>query len=433
MKIIRFFSLMTLVASIGFMSCQQGDNSDNNSDYNDDLASPNPVLDFTNINIPNPTFSSESGNIIRIDMAGILHPLIKDWIELVGTSTSTSPTLRASGIDLKAYIYIEVDGTSKCVPNNGVGVINNSESSSTNRSADIVFLVDNSGSMDEEAEGVAQSIKDFADYLTQQKYDVKFGCVGYGYNSDTSIYGAINLTNADSLSNYLDRSYGRDRTVGYSGSDASTLQSLADSYSSYNYGGECGVLAFRFADENFKLSAANTSRVYVNFTDEPNQPCGNAKYSIKYTSDPSKWINQSSIIHTVFSDPDTATVCQRSVGYNWLDGYYERPWLMSDSTGGTTLFTDPSFMTIRSGGAVNVSSSMRASSSGYISLLDLPVTGALVHSYIIRFKNTSTVSDGAHEVKITIQSADKSVQGEKVFKNVTFGSSGSFNGGHKLF
>jgi hypothetical protein len=123
------------------------------------------------------------------------------------------------------------------------------------------------------------------------------------------------------------------------------------------------------------------------------------------------------IIHTVFSE-DTTKTSKR------LSNTQERPWKLSDHTGGITVFTDPYFTTIISGGA-KVSSAMRAAktaSSGYISLLDLPVTGAMIHSYIVRFKNNSTVPDGQHEVKITIQSADKLVQGEKIFKNVTFGN-----------
>jgi hypothetical protein len=92
---------------------------------------------------------------------------------------------------------------------------------------------------------------------------------------------------------------------------------------------------------------------------------------------------------------------------------------MSEYTGGTTLFVDPYFTTIRSGGAAP-SASMRATYNEHISLTVLPVTGAMVNSSIVRFKNTSTVPNGEHEVKITIQSADKLVQGEKVFTNVTF-------------
>jgi len=421
MKKFKMFTILTLIVSAFVLTgCYtEGDTTRNDSVYNDALASQNPKLDFTNINIPNPTFTSESGNIVRMDMAGILSPVTKDWLELVGTSTTSSSLLRAGSLGEKAKVYVEVDGKDKFI------LIELPDSTNKNSLVDLVFLVDNSGSMSEEADAVAEQIIGYADYLSEQRSDMdfRFGCVGYGYNSDTKIYGAINITDVNSLSSYLNRAgtYGVNRTVGYGGSYATELQQKANSYSAS--GGECGVLAFRYADENFNFRS-KASIFYVNFTDEPNQPGGNVAWSVDYTKDPSIWKNPyNGTIHTVFSDPDTTTICQRTQLYcnYWLDSYVERPWLMSDYSGGTIIFTDPTFTTFRAGD-INPAASMRAASNGSISLTSLPVTGAMVYSSIIRFKNTSKVPDGEHEVKITIQTNDKSVQGEKVFKNVTFGN-----------
>ena len=68
--------------------------------------------------------------------------------------------------------------------------------------ADIVFCVDNSGSMGEEADSVAASIIEFANFLQASGLDVKFAVVGY----DSYPNGGINFTNAQTISSYLNRS-----------------------------------------------------------------------------------------------------------------------------------------------------------------------------------------------------------------------------------
>jgi len=384
-KIIQIFSLIAFAATVGLVSCEKDPTSKMDSVYNDALASPNPTLNFTNIFIPNPNFSTEEGKIVRMDISGIMNPVTKEWLELVGTNTE-NPSAQ------KIKISVEVDGKPKFV------IVWNSDPTNRNNLVDYVFLVDNSGSMDEESNAVAEQIVEYATYLSGQGLDIRYGCVGYSYNSDPKIYGAINMTDADSLSTYLNRNRGRDRTVGYAGSDANILQSLANSSYSYHGSEECGVLAFRFADEQFEFRPSADIH-YINFTDEPTR-APNANLSVEYTKDKSKWKQQRGTIHTVFSGATTFT-------------RDEKPWKMSEYTGGTTLFVDPTFTTTIEGDS--------------ISLLTLPVTSVILNVYsTIRFKNTSTVPDGQHEVKITIQSADKSVQGEKVFKNVTFGNRGNY-------
>ena len=75
---------------------------------------------------------------------------------------------------------------------------------------------------------------------------------------------------------------------------------------------------------------------------------------------------------------------------------------MSTYTGGTSKDVDPYFSNA--------------------TLEDLPVTGAMQNSYIIRFTNIEDKMDGQpHTVKITVQSADKAVKAVKTF-NVVFGN-----------
>jgi len=387
-KIISILSLIAFIAIVGLISCEKYSTSKiDDSVYNDALALPNPKLAFKNINIPNPTFSSE-GDIVRMSIAGIMNPITNEWLKLFGTSPTTSWAQHATGRVGK--VYVEVDGEPKFI------LISLPDPTDKNV-IDYVFLVDNSGSMAEEADAVADNIVEYAKYLSAAGLDIRYGCVGYGGSSGTNgVIGALNLTDPASINAYLNRSgiYGINRTVGFSGIDSATLHLASNNYK--RSPDECGTEAFRFADENFTFRN-DASIFYVNFTDEPNQPGGYVELSVEYTKDPSKWIQQRGTIHTVFS-ADTTFV---HVPYR-----NEKPWLMSEYTGGTTLFVNSSFTT---------------PDGTPISLTSLPVTDAMLNTSIIRFKNTSKVPNGSHRVKITIQSADKLVQGEKILENVTFG------------
>ena len=69
---------------------------------------------------------------------------------------------------------------------------------------------------------------------------------------------------------------------------------------------------------------------------------------------------------------------------------------ISEYTGGTVLYASSDF-------------------SG-VTLTSLPVTGAMQNSYVIRFTNVGEFMDGqAHEVRITILSADGRTRAERTF------------------
>ena len=53
---------------------------------------------------------------------------------------------------------------------------------------------------------------------------------------------------------------------------------------------------------------------------------------------------------------------------------------------------------------------------------DLPVTGAITNSYILRLNLTEDMLSGTHTVKITILTKDGAVKGEQIYENVTFGA-----------
>lgn len=328
----------------------------------DNDADPNPIIGETTTNIPNIQYSvvEEDGSaVMRIDMTGVQGNSLGDWLRLLGTNEPGQ------------NVWVEVDGQSK-----GIRVYNTSDNQGQRvLPVDIVFLVDNSGSMSEEADVLARDITDWAQSLERSQLDVRFGCVGY----DGEITGEVDVTSYSTLAGWLNRTGypGTNRTVGF---NEIYLQNYA---SAYRTGGsssnECGMAALWFAADHFSWRK-NASRVFVNFTDEPNQPAGIERFSVESLL--SDWDTSLGTIHTVFSGGK-----ENSREYNYL---------MSQYTGGTVINTDGKFTGV--------------------TLSSLPVTGALQNSYVIRFTNIEDLFDGLpHEVKITIVSTDGAVMAERIF------------------
>ncbi len=386
MKTFYLFSIACagmLFTSTALTSCSSDDDPEEQEEVTDHYAGipddgdadPNPNVDNNTTNIPNIVCNTEYENgvpVIRIDMTGIQESLGNEWLRLYGTGSD------------KQNVWVEVDGKPK-----GISVRNTADDNDGNAKvvADLVFLVDNSGSMSEEADAIARDITSWSNMLSRSGLDMKFGIVGY----EGAITGALNITTADKLAEFLNYSYGTNRTYHFGGPDASVLQSKTDNY--YTYYNECGTAALRFADEQFAFrNGAN--RIYVNFTDEPNQPSGNKEFSVEYVSTQENWNTAKGTIHTVYSDTykDFAERQYQS----------EYPWRMSEYTGGTIIYCDPYF--------------------NDVTLTNLPVTGAMQNSYIIRFTNIANLMDGkTHDVKITILTKDGKTMAEKTF-SVTFAS-----------
>lgn len=349
----------------------------------DEDAEPNPVIEGDNTtNIPNIQYTlvEEDGSIVcRVDMTGVQGVNSGDWMYLLGTNEPGQ------------NVWVEVDGVPK-----GIKIYNTSDNESQRvLPVDLVFLVDNSGSMSEEADVIARDIAAWTQALSRSSLDIRFGCVGYGGNVGSNNYsylqsgygvtGALNLTDSDVLNAFFNRTSGTARTKGYYGADQQHLASIA-SQSLYNKaGGECGVQALRFADEHFSFRTGS-NRIYVNFTDDANYHGNSDELKVKYLKS-DKWNSSKGTIHTVFSGSRSSAQAR---------SYGDAPWLMSDITGGTILYADGNFTGV--------------------TLSSLPITGALQNSYVIRFTNVEELIDGQpHELKITILSADGSVRAERIF------------------
>ena len=384
-KYYNIFAFLFLMAITLFPSCI-GDGEDtivlesgNTTGIpSDDLADENPEIGSSTTYIPNIQYILETDGtdaIVRIDMTGIQDAHTLDWLRLIGTAQNGQ------------NIWLSVDGHPK-----GILVYNNADENEDNQTfaVDLVFLVDNSGSMSEEADAIARDIISWAQTLESSNLDIQFGCVGYSVDGD--INGAINLTDANTLGTYLNRTTGTDRTEGFAGLDALDLRNAA---ASYRVSDECGAMALRYADANLKFRN-NSNRLYVNFTDEPNQPNYKMEYSVSYFADQNNWDTHQGTVHTVFSADTTFT--ERAY-------YKEKPWRISQYTGGSILVAPSDF-------------------SG-VTLASLPVTGAMTNSYIIRFTNIEEFMDGQpHLVKITILSEDGYTRAEKIFY-MNFGTSSS--------
>ena len=222
----------------------------------DSQATPNPDVVNTTTNIPNINTTIDYVNgtpIIRVDMTGVKNPDGTEWIRLYGTG------------DPNQNVWLEVDDRPK-----GFDVYNNADSNHDKAiMTDVVFTVDNSGSMSEEADAIARDIVSWSTLLSNSGLNARFGVVGY----DGRITGANNLTDVDSLKAYLNHGTGTTRTRHFGGNDASLLSSKASDYFLNSNVDECGVAAIRFANDLFSFRTG-ANRIYVNFTDEPNFPCG---------------------------------------------------------------------------------------------------------------------------------------------------------------
>ena len=379
--------MMIAIMGVGLSSCDSDDDGVLVSGIpSDDDATPNPIVTDDEINtvIPNFSYSVSKENnwaVVRLDMTGVRDPYTKDWLRLYGPGSG------------KQNVWVSLDDKPK-----GFSIHNTIDDEGDQRipMVDLVFLVDNSTSMSEEADAIYRDIIDWSQQLSRT-LDIQFACVGYG----GFVSGAINLTTADKLKNYLEnkswRSYveGIWRTRGFAGKDSLTLYDASRNpdyrvvSSAYVYTDksdpntyECGVMALRYANDLFNFrSGAN--RVYVNLTDEKNQP-GN-KYSLFSTQwVKENWTTTQGTIHTVYTESS-----------NWEDRYknyldQDYPWDLSIYTDGTMLFTNSYF---------------EDANGNQVHLSDLPVSGALQNSYIIRFTNVKELFDGMeHRLHITVKS-----------------------------
>ncbi|MBU8933220.1 MAG: VWA domain-containing protein [candidate division Zixibacteria bacterium] len=375
-KMLLILSVVALAILMIAVGCDDKDQSYLTKYYD----SPNqqdegpPDIECNNI-VPSASFSTEPGNSshVRINVSGLYNPVTEQ------------PIVPQAGVNF----FVEEDGVIKAIQ------IKRVDTSNT-LMADVVFTVDYSESMSGEADAVAAGIIDFAQQLEATGLDVQFGCVGYYGN----IRGAINLGTAAQLESYLNERNGvprsgTSRVRDFAGLDSTALHDEAATFASdHNTSAENGIVGVFFADSMFNWRSG-ASRQFINFTDESTQPSGIAHWGTEYMCQQlAGHVN----IHTVFSgfslsDPFVPADTIAS----WTDLYDERPWWMSECTGGTIEFIDPGDATF--------------------DLSNLPVVAAMSNSYLVTF--TTSDPDGTHTIRIYVY--DEGADGVIEFIDIQYG------------
>lgn len=360
----KLLILLFALVCATFFACKEENNPADDGGPNSDIpADPGGSAPATTINNVRPaaTFAKTPGNEsrIRVSLLGIINPATGQPIEFAGNQN----------------IYVTEDNTLK-------GIKLTRVSGNATIGTDIVFVVDNSGSMFEEADSIAAKIIAFANVLQASGIDARFGCVGY----DGPVTGALDLTIVDSLRAYLNRpnATGTSRTRAFGGPNAQALQQAAQGQNAGVFG-ENGIVAIRFADSLFAWRQG-AQRVYINFTDEPTQPGQRVWYSTDGFL--ASWNNQRGTIHTVWSGGDTTWTETPLVS--------EKPWRLSIGTGGT-------IKVIRS-------------DARDLDLTTLPVTVALQNSWLVEFRSGNP--NIPHTVRITVRT--NGADGETRYENVRY-------------
>lgn len=360
-------SIMTL-ALLATYSCEGifGKNDTSEESLFPDASLNQPIPDFgdediTVDNIPSSIFSVNVYNnkIIDFNMSGIQSPNGDDFVILKGTGNENQ------------NVWLEIDDELI-----GFATLNGSEiaTGTTLAEADLVFLIDNSGTMTAEADAVAAQVIEWGNELASVM-DIRFACIGY---DEKGINGAVDFTDVAMFSDYLNYSTGVARTQHFSASISTEAVADAENFTTDE---ECGVAAVLYATKHLSYrSTAN--RIYVNLTDEANQPgTSNPQWSVEIFNDESSlynWSASSGTIHTVWS------------GFAYFDGNHT--W---------TPYTDedPTLMSTYTGGTMVSDASMDYSN---VTLSDLPVTGSILNSFELNFDYKEALKTGEHELRITI-------------------------------
>jgi hypothetical protein len=323
-----------------------------------------PPVSFDNIQpTASVTVSPLNDKRIQLNLLELRHPVTNKLIDL--NYDSSNP--------LNSNIFIAEDGIVK-------GLKITKASPSSVKVIDIVFAVDNSTSMEHQNDIIATNVIEFATFLVNSGLDVRFSVVGYVGR----VTGAINFTDLNSLSGYLTKGWGVNRTRGFGGADSASLENNSFLYADGPDApsGQNGIVGILFADTHFNWRT-NASKVFINFTDDGIHSNGK-KWNVNHLCNT---LAGRATVHSVFSQDTTLIPWSNLI---------EKPWAMSECTGGKALFVQQN--------------------QNLYNLASLPVTQVLSNSYMIEFKkNDEVVLERVIELFIRASNAD----GYKKF-NVTY-------------
>lgn len=281
-------------------------------------------------------------------------------------------------IDLKPGETLVVLEDGKEVPMTVVPKDDNTEQVTV----DLVFAVDNSGSMGQEADGIAEKIVAFAQLLAKSGVDARFAVVGV--NGDVT--GAFDFGTADAMDKYLKMGSGTRRTKHF-GSNAKLEKAAKGLRSSYP-SEENGIAAIKFANDHLTWRK-DAQRIFISFTDEPTHPSTrNAPWSTtKATCD--AWTPTSGNVHTVWSGSSLGRM-------RWREGRAENPAELSRCTGGVVM-------------------SVRRDAKD-LDLTTLPMTEALTQSVIVEYESADPAAK--HDVVVVVKGTNS--EGRTEYKQIGY-------------
>jgi len=285
-----------------------------------------------------------NGNRVRFNLGGVYNPETREPVELLPQQN----------------LFVEEDGNALPCKVIKVGQDNVLP-------VDMVFTIDVSGSMDDEQDQVRRGVVDFAQELESKGLNVRFGLVTY----EGDLKGSLDFGTAQELSDYLNgyRSSYRNR---------SPMEILARNAGKTK--GENGMFAIAFAHHHFNYRD-DAQKVFVNFTDEPNQIEG----AYHYTTQLACQLTDISV-HTVWSGGH----------FNDWSRIYERPWEMSDCSNGVA-------MEVRS-------------DASDLNLRELPIVQVMTSSVLVECASRNP--NQSHTVTITVQ--DINADGTVTYENLIY-------------
>ncbi|MFO0676205.1 MAG: vWA domain-containing protein [Polyangiaceae bacterium] len=352
-----------VLASVAFAVSACTVSSDSNIPADPGGSAPEPKINNVK---PSARFARKDPNqeTVRVTLLGLIDPVTQKPIPFKANET----------------VYVTEDGVLK-----GTRV---AQAQAENKlPIDIVFVVDNSGSMGEEADGVADKIVAFANVLSGSGVDARFGAVGY----DGTVTGAVDLSNAVDLDAFLKREgrSGTSRTEGFEGKNADALRTASMPKGEDVVYSENGIVGIDFAERNFAWRPAS-QRIFVNFTDEPTQPDQKSPWTTKTFC--ARWRPENGTVHTVWSGRT------KLAEGRWTEGEEENPEELSKCTPGAVV------------------KEIKDDASD-LDLTALPLTDALKNSALVEFVSADAAKK--HDLSVVVKNGD-TADGKTIFQAVAY-------------
>lgn len=290
-------------------------------------------------------------------------------------------------IDPATGLAIDYTAPNKVVVvDNGVvkGIKITSLSKTASSNADIVFLVDTTGSMGGTIDGVKQSMMAFVNNLKSNSLDVRVGVVAFADELDPAANPA-GISAADPAAYTVAGFTELSSDLTETGSVVTFINSLSACYM-----GACGgdapegaLDSLSWAHDNLKFRPGS-QKIFIMFTDVTSWGKDAAPTSTTEVSPASPWTDatlaaalaaDSSVVHVVSNDTPPWEIGEYNVKYLAMAGGTNS----SPGTGGT--------WTVLGGGMVDLTS--------------LPITAAVTGSVLIEYNKTGT-GIGNHDVRVVV-------------------------------